>query len=217
MSSRPAILGSLAVAALLFAPFADAKAPAYFVSDVGFKTQIHGTSEGERKETCLDPKCKEKSGVLVAHGESLGVTTDIREHKRGRELKKAELEAFAGRLVEHQPEGREIRISSGRAAAGHNALEQWSVQGGCGRLVTGRVLLSLGGKIVEVETRATMPSDAVEAKKTLGRMHEILRGVRIRRLGDEPLDPIADPPPAKDVIAANEKCLRTFSRKVRAA
>jgi hypothetical protein len=87
--------------------------------------------------------------------------------------------------------------------------------------VTGRVLLSLGGKIVEVETRATMPSDPAEVKKTLGRMHEILRGVRIRRLGDEPLDPVSDPPPVKDVLAANEKCLRRAgspsSSSVRAA
>lgn len=211
MSPRTVLV---AVSLALFAPIAHAKLPAYFVSDVGFSTKLHGVPESDRREECLDIRCSERGGVVVAEGESQGVRTVIREHKRSRELKRGELGELAEKMLSHDAEASELRSQSGRAAGGHNALEQWAQQGACGRMVKGRVLVSLANKVVEIETNATLGSDPRETARTLGRMHEVLRGIRVRRLGDEPLDPISEPPPVKAVLATLEKCLSAPSRPV---
>ena len=203
MSPRP-LLVALALAS--FASVAHAKLPAYFVTDVGFSTQLHGVGDGERRAECLDLHCTERGGTVVAEGDAQGVRTVIREHKRPRELKRAELEALATKLLSRDAEAKELRSQTGRAAGGHNGLEQWAAQGTCGRMVKARVLISLANKVVEIETSATLDGDPRATARTLGRMHEVLRGVRIRRLGDEPLDPVAEPPPVDDVLATHAKC-----------
>jgi hypothetical protein len=188
MKSKPLLLGVIlgwcAVAGA-------AKPPAYTFEKLGFPTSLRGIPEGERRAECLDQDCTERGGVLVAEGKTTTlaspVTVKIREHRQ-RGAGKKELQALAKRLVEHAPRGKAVQTTTGQVAD-RPTLTQWSVWDGCQRVISGRVLVAMPDKIIEVETRSVLEPGHDQGDSSVKAMGQILKKLRVRRLGDAPLDP----------------------------
>lgn len=203
MKNKHLVLG--AVLALL-APGAleAARPPAYTFAGLTFTTSLRGVPEGERREECLDAKCTERGGVVVAEGVarklSSPVTVTIREHRQ-KNASKDGLQALAKRLQSHAPRGKVVRVVAGEAAE-RPALEQWAVWDGCQRLLSGRVLVALPDKVIEVETRSVLEPGHDMTDSSVGAMNKILRGLRVRRLGDAVLDPSEEAISVKTLAAA---------------
>jgi hypothetical protein len=206
---RPrALIALLAIAAAPFAGDAaahdTARAPAY-TTNAGFRTALQNVPENERREECLDLACHEKGGTLVSQGTSVhdGVTLTvrIREYRHHRDQTAAELEAIAKKMLAKGVDDRELRLVAGKAGD-RPALEQWSIVNPCEHEVGGRVLVSLSDKVVEVFAAARTKADASDAPKAVWLITSALYGVRIRRVGDVPIDPAADPPPASEIADA---------------
>lgn len=193
--------GLVVGAALLGSVAAQAKPPAYTFANLSFTTSLHGVPEGERREACLDKDCAQTSGVIVAEGETKGdgarVSIEIREHKRRGGIAKVELAELSKGLLGGAPNGKEVRAISG-AIGTTQALEHWSVWDGCSREISGRVFIALPDKIIEVEARAPLSVGREGDDPAIVRMNKILRGVRVRRMGDVSLDP------AKDAMGTRE-------------
>lgn len=185
---------------------AQAKPPAYTMANVGFTTQLHGVEP--KPEDCLDEACHERAGAVVAEGESRhkdgSVRIVIREHKTQRGLSTKQLEKLARKLGEAKGRAKSVRLVSG-TVGGKGAVEHWVVTDACERELTGRVLVALEGKVIEIETRTTVGTQPHAAKLASERMHRVLSGVRVRRFGDAALDPAKEPAAPEDIASALPK------------
>jgi len=208
MTSKHLLLGAGLGLSALFSGGADAaKPPAYTFDHLGFSTTMRGIPEGERREECLDKGCSERGGVLVAEGKTLAlpspVTITIKEH-RHKGAGKGELAALSKRILSHAPKGKQVRTVSG-LAGDRPALEQWAVWDGCQRVVSGRVLVAMPDKIIEIETRSVLEPGHDPGDSSVGSMTKILQKIRVRRLGDATLDPAEETIKVKELATAMPK------------
>lgn len=184
-----------------------AKPPAYTLQGLTFSTTMHGVPEGERREGCIDAACSEASGVVVAEGQTRGaaspVTIAIREHKK-KGATKGDLEKLAKKKLGHAPGGGQVREVAG-LVGGRPALEQWAIWDSCNRVVTARVFVSLPDKVLEIETRGTVEPGHDAGDTPVERMDQLLKAVRVRRLGDAKLDPAREAMTPRQVAVALEK------------
>ena len=83
--------------------------------------------------------------------------------------------------------------------------------------LAGRVFVALPDKVIELEAASGV--DANEESVTLGviQIDGILRGARVRRLGDVVVDPAATPPPRAPIVRAVAKGAKDFAPSVRFA
>lgn len=201
--SRGALL--LALASIGFSTAAGAaKPPAYTFDKIGFSTTLRGIPEGERRDDCVDKQCSERTGVVVAEGRTTTlaapVTITIREHRQ-KNAGKAELAALGKRQQARAPRGKSVRVVAGQVVD-RPALEQWSVWDGCQRVISGRVLVAMPDKIIEVETRSVLEPGHDPAATSVGAMTQILQKLRVRRLGDAVLDPADEAISVKELATA---------------
>lgn len=199
--SRGAVAG---LAALLVGGVADAKPPAYTFQPLGFPTTLHGIPDGERREECFDKECSEPGGIAVAEGKTPTLTSPIsitiREYKK-KGAGKAELAALAKKILGKTSHGKHVRSVAGQVA-GRPALEHWAVTDGCNRVITGRVLVAMPDKVIEVETRSVLEPGHDPQDASVRGMTKILQKIRVRRLGDASLDPAEEAIKVKDLAAA---------------
>ena len=204
--SRGATLLALALVGFSGAAGA-AKPPAYTFDKIGFATTLRGIPEAERRDDCLDKECSERTGVVVAEGRTTSlaapVTITIREHRQ-KNAGKAELAALGKKQQGRAPRGKTVRVVSG-LAGDRPALEQWAVWDGCQRVVSGRVLVAMPDKIIELETRSVLEPGHDPAATSIGAMTQILQKLRVRRLGDAVLDPADEAIAVKELAAALSK------------
>jgi hypothetical protein len=174
--------------------------PAYTFQPMSFHTSLHGVPEGERREGCVGKACGEATGIVVAEGTTKGLSTPvhitIREHKKHGDGKK-DIATLARKLASRDEKGKQVRLVTGEAG-GRPSLEQWVIDNPCDRVVVGRVLVAMPDKIVEVETRSTLEPGHETGDSPLSPMTQILKNIRVRRLGTASLDP------AKDQVTARE-------------
>lgn len=184
---------------------ADAKAvkgPAYHVKGLSFLTHLH--SEASKEVECAGAACNEGRGTVVVRGgtdKSRGdIEIVIREHRDTKGAGAEQLLALSQKLARKTEE---VRVVSGTVAESA-ALEQWTVKPTCGGPVTARVLVALPDKVIEIETSARAPGKSAKSSKLIRDMTAILRAVRVKRLGDEILDPAKakDPVPTEKLAEA---------------
>jgi hypothetical protein len=204
MKHRVLLLGAaLGLSALVNGADA-AKPPAYTFAGLGFSTSMRGVPEGERRAECLDRGCTERGGVLVAEGKTTAlaapVTIRILEHKQ-KGAGKGELQALAKKLQGAAPKGKVVKTATGEAAD-RPALSQWAIWDGCGRSVVGRVLVAMPDKIIEVETRSILEPGHDQSDSSVKAMSQMLRRLRVRRLGDAALDPASEDITVKELAGA---------------
>jgi hypothetical protein len=196
----------LLIPAAVLAVAADASAhpPAYTVH-AGFRTALQNVPDADRREECLDAACHEKGGTLVAQGTSthdeLTLTLRIREYRHHPNQTAAQLQGIAAKLVAKGLDDRELRLVSGKVQE-RPALEQWSIVDPCEHMLGGRVLLSLPDKVVEIEAVAKTRDDGSDVPRAVWQITSVLYGVRVRRVGDVPVDPASDPPQASEIAEA---------------
>ncbi|MCS6898725.1 MAG: hypothetical protein RMJ98_03345 [Myxococcales bacterium] len=181
-----------------------AKPPAYTFARLGFSTSLKGVPEGERRSECLDRGCTERRGVLVAEGKTTTlatpVTIRILEH-RYKGAGKGELQALASKLQGVAPRGKVVKTSLGEVAD-RPALSQWAIWDGCNRSVVARVLVAMPDKILEVETRSILEPGHEQEDNSVKAMSQVLRKLRVRRLGDVELDPASEDISVKELARA---------------
>lgn len=205
MKSYPHLLLGAVLGLAAVTDVADAaKPPAYTFSTLGFSTTMHGIPEGERRAECLDKGCSERGGILVAEGKTTTlaapVTLRVLEHRK-KGAKQADLQALAKKLQSYAPKGKEVRTVAGQAAD-RPALSQWAVWNGCQRTIVGRVLVAMPDKIIEVETRSVLEPGHDSKDLSLQAMEQILKKLRVRRLGNATLDPAPSHITAKELASA---------------
>ena len=201
--SRGAAL--LALASLGFSGAAlAAKPPAYTFDKLAFSTTLRGIPEAERHSDCLDKQCTERGGVLVAEGKTTTlpapVSITIREFRQ-KNAGAAELAALGKKQQAGAVRGKIVRAVAGKAGD-RPALEQWSIWDGCQRIISGRVLVAMPDKIIEVETRSVLEPGHDPAATSVGAMTQIMQKLRVRRLGDAVLDPADEAIAVKDLATA---------------
>jgi len=182
---------------------ADAKAtkgPAYHVKGLPFLTHLR--SESAKEMECAGASCNEGRGTVVVKGATDKQWGDIaiviREHRDTKGAGAEQLLAMSQKLARKSDE---VRVVSGTVAESA-AVEQWTVKPTCGGNVTGRVLVALPDKVIEIETTAAAPAKAGKSAKLVRDMTAILRAIRVKRLGDIVLDPAKDKVPTEKVVEA---------------
>jgi hypothetical protein len=165
------------------------KTPAYQVKGLPFLTHLKA-DEGKAVE-CKTATCNESRGTVVLRGltdKSHGnIAITIREHRLVKGAAADQLLALTQGLTKPKDE---VRVVSGTAGSTDaSALEQWTVTAGCRGVVTGRVLVALPDKIIELETAADAHQKHVSTLRLAKDMSAILGAIRVRRLGDQKLTP----------------------------
>lgn len=168
---------------------ASTKGPAYQVKGLPFLTHLKG-DEGKSVE-CKTATCNESRGTVVLRGMTdknhgkIGIT--IREHRLVKGAAADQLLTLTQTLAKPKDEVRVVSGTAGPTDAA--ALEQWTVTPGCSGVVTGRVLVALPDKIIELETAADAHQKHVSTLRLAKDMSAILGAIRVRRLGDTKLTP----------------------------
>lgn len=188
-------LGLFGVLALLASP-ASAREAAFSVSDVGFSTQLHGVvDEGDGPWiTVAEGKTTHEHSPLVIV---------IREHRGKSGVTAKQLDKLAKARAD-EDEAKVIRAVAG-SVGGKPSLEQWSVVDPKSGDVRARLYVTLPTKIVEIEVATKLSRDAELAADVTQRVHRVLHGLRIRRLGEASLSPSKDALPAKVLLASLRK------------
>lgn len=206
--SRPLACLCTAAVALLSSHVSADKAPAYTFKEVGFSTHLKNLPDGERREECVDDACKEPPAVVVAEGHASvpggEMSIAIKEHKRAK-VKADALSELAGKVLARAPRGREVRKASGEAGK-QPSLDQWGLYDECSATVFGRAMVAMPDKVIEIEVRAPLGEASAQAE-SLAKVQRVLRGLRVRRLGDAVLAPSEKAPDAGDVAPkADPRC-----------
>lgn len=188
-------LGILGFVTLLAAP-ASAREAAFTVSDVGFTTQLHGVvDEGDGP------------WVTVAEGKTTHdkspLTIVIREHRGKANLSAKQIDKLAKERAD-EDEAKVVRTVKG-TVGGKPSLEQWSVVDAKDGEVRARLYVALATKVVEIEVSTKVGKDAELAAEVTDRVHRVLHGLRIRRLGEAALSPSKEALPAKVLLASLHK------------
>lgn len=185
-------LGLFGVLALLAAP-AHAREPAFSVSDVGFTTQLHGVvDDGD------GPWITVAEGKTTHDESPLAIV--IREHRGKAGVTAKQLDKLA-KLRADEDDAKVLRAVAGVVGA-RPSLEQWSVVDPKLGDVRARLYVTLPTKIVEIEVATRLKRDAELAADVTARVHRVLHGLRIKRLGDAALSPSKDALPAKTLLAS---------------
>lgn len=204
MKHPPVFFGAMLGLSALVGGADAAKPPAYTFAPLGFSTSMKGVPEGERRAECLDRGCSERGGVLVAQGKTTSlaapVTIRILEHKQ-KGAGKGELQALAKKLQGPAPKGKVVKTTAGQVAD-RPALSQWAVWDGCGRVVVGRVLVAMADKVIEVETRSVLEPGHDAGDTSVKAMGQMMKQLRVRRLGDVALDPASEGASVKELAGA---------------
>ena len=179
------------------------KAPAYQVKGLPFLTHLHG--ESGKEVECAGASCNDGRGTVVARGGTDkgrgSVDIVIREHRDTKGAGADQLLTLSQRLARRSDEVRVVSGTVGESAA----IEQWTVKSTCGGPVTARVLVALADKVIEIETTARPDAKGTRSAKSaklVRDMTAILRAIRVRRLGDQVLDPAKDKVPVEKIAEA---------------
>ena len=177
-----------------------AKGPAYHVKGLSFLTHLH--SESAKEMECAGANCNEGRGTVVVKGGTDKARGDIaiviREHRDMKGAGAEQLLAMSQKIARKTDEVRVVSGTVGESAA----LEQWTVKPTCGGNVTGRVLVALPDKVIEIETTAPASTKTAKSNKLVRDMTSILRALRVKRLGDVVLDPAKDKVPTEKIVEA---------------